>query len=121
MVDSEKRLRKTTKSSVNRNILRNTFKEKQSIFDKALRNAERSCNYRFADEIEEINTRDTTVFWNYIKQLGPQKSKEIPLNVYNTNGVLSQAIATVLQVWHNEFSYLYNIPGRQNDMCDNEF
>ena len=33
----------------------------------------------------------------------------------------SEDITTVLQVWHNEFSYLHNIPDRQNDMFDNDF
>ena len=67
MVDSEKRLRKTTKSPVNHNIIRNTFKEKQSIFDNALHNAELSYNCHFADETEEINSADPNTFWNYIQ------------------------------------------------------
>ena len=66
MVDSEKRLWKTTNFSANHNIPRNTFQEKLSTFDKALRNAERSCNHRFADEIEEINTTGPNRFLNYI-------------------------------------------------------
>ena len=40
--------------------------------------------------------------------------------VYNTNCALSEDITTVLQVWHNEFSDLYNIPDRKNDMFDND-
>ena len=39
--------------------------------------------------------------------------------MYNTKGVLSEDIATILQVWQNECSDLYHIPDRQNEMFDN--
>ena len=75
MVKSEKGFLKCPKNWTNRSDLRECFKQKQFLFDKALCNAERAYNRRFADEIEELNTSDPQMFWSYINRLGPRKQK----------------------------------------------
>ena len=121
MVKSEKCFRKCVKSSKHRSHLYNSFKHKQQVFDKALRNAERAHNRKLADEIEEVNTSDPNKFWDYIKKLGPSKSSEIPLKVYNESGVLVDDINSVLDKWQKDFYELYNVPESSDLGFDDKF
>ena len=121
MVDSEKNFKRCPKLSANRSRLLDRFKEKRDIFDKALRNAERYYNRKFADKIEEINTSDPNIFWDYIRKLGPRQSRDIPTKVYGDDNTLCDDPDIVLHKWKSEFEALYNIPDSQNDKFDDTF
>ena len=113
--------KKCPKLSANRSRLLDRFKEKRDIFDKALGNAERNYNRKFADEIEEINTSDPNIFWDYIRKLGPRQSRDIPTKVYGDDNTLCDDPEIVLHKWKSEFEALYNIPDSQNDKFDDTF
>ena len=91
--------------------LQNSFKEAQNKFDKCLRNTERKYYRNYTEQLEEINTNDPKQFWEHIKKLGPQHRTNIPLKVYNDDGVtLNSDIDFVLQTWQTDFSALLNQP-----------
>ena len=112
---------KSPKTCTNRGDLRECFKWKQIIFDKALRNAERAYNRRFTDEVEELNTSDPQMLWSYINRLGPRKPKSIPLKVYDNNNTLSDDSDIVLQKSRDDFQGPYTIPDTETDVFDNRF
>ena len=85
VVKSEMKFSNSPKTCTNRSDRRECFKQKQLLFDKALRNAERAYNRRFADEVKELNTSNPQMSWSYINRLGPRKPKDIPLKIYNKN------------------------------------
>ena len=95
---------------INRSWLLARFKEKRDIFDKALRNTQRNYNRKFSDEIEEINTSDPNILWDYIRKLGPYQSRDIPTKVYGDDNTLCDDPDIVLQRWIFEFEALYDIP-----------
>ena len=101
--------------------LRINFLNKQAMFDKLLRKTERTYNRQLADKIEDLNTNNPTEFWNNIKNLGPQKSKNIPMKVYNDDGSLMHDTASVLDKWKSDFQGLYNKPESHNVHFDNDF
>ena len=75
----------------------------------------------FADEIEEINTSDPSIFQDYIRKLGPRQSKDIQTKVYGDDNTLCDDPDIVLHIWKSEFEALYNIPDSQNDKFDETF
>ena len=121
MIKSEKEFLKGPKTSTNRSVLRACFQQKQFVFDKALRNAERAHNRRFADEIEERNTSDPQMFWGYINRFRPKKQKNIPLKAYDNYNNLSDDSDIALQKWRDDFQGLYDIPDTETDVFDNGF
>ena len=121
MASSEKLYRRCKQTSASRNYLYENFKMKQHIFDKSLRQAERKYNRNLADEIEEIKTNDPKSFWDHIKRLGPQKSKEIPMKVYDAPGDIQEDPDIVLNAWQTDFENLYNMPDDQGTHFDEEF
>ena len=112
---SEKAFRKSNRILYSHHSLREIYLAKQRIFDKALRDTERSYNRHIADQIEDCTTNDPKQFWDHIQRLGPQKSKEIHLKGYNDLGVTCN-INNVLNKWRADFQNLYNAPDADNEV-----
>ena len=53
--------------------------------------------------------------------MGPKKSTNIPLKVYDDQGNIVDDKDQVLDSWKNEFSNLYNLPEGQSSIFDDEF
>ena len=79
MRDSEKEFLKVNKhtSKARKTELKQIYKTKRHIFDKALREAERNYKKGVSEDIETVNTENPKVFWNFIKKLGPRKTNKI--------------------------------------------
>ena len=120
MADAEKKY-KSCKISPTKKHFRTLFLEKQAKFDKLLRNTERTYNRQLADMIEDLDSENPKKFWEQIKKLGPKKSKNLPMQVYDPNGALISDTETVLHVWKQEFSNLYNVPDDSGSDFDNDF
>ena len=78
-------------------------------FDKALRKKERLYRRKNAEKIESLNNVNHKEFWSEINKLGPQKTGQIPNNVYVENSVVSDT-DVVLTKWKNDFQQHYNPP-----------
>ena len=121
MSNAEKTFRKIINNRALSKVKRHEFLTKRKLFDKLLRSTERNYNRKKAFEIEEINTSNPTEFWKQISRLGPKKSTNIPLKVYDDQGNIVDDKDQVLDSWKNEFSNLYNLPEGQSSIFDDEF
>ncbi len=88
-------------------FLRHRFLDASTIFNKALRRAERNYNKELQNEIESVCTDNPRQFWQYIKKLGPKTSNRIVEEVYDNDGNVQCDLDTVLQKWKNDFENLY--------------
>ena len=60
------------------------------------------------DDIENMSTENPREFWNKIKTLGPRKSTNTPMEVYNENGETLTDEQSVLNCWKTDFEKIYN-------------
>ncbi len=97
-----------------------TFINSRKLFDKELRRSERLYNRKLLKEIDSFCIDNPRSFWDYIKKIGPRKVKQIPMQVYQDN-VLVSDIDVVLNKWRSDFSELYNKPGNINEEFDQDF
>jgi hypothetical protein len=58
--------------------------------------------------LETLYTQDPREFWREIRNLGPRKSHNIPLSVYDENGTIDENINHVLNKWKDDFHSLLN-------------
>ncbi|KAK6171959.1 hypothetical protein SNE40_018377 [Patella caerulea] len=72
---------KCSQTDVKRQTLRNEFHTARNTFDLLLRKMERQQRRKQANDIEMLNTKNPNEFWRKIKQLGPQKSRQIPMEI----------------------------------------
>ena len=93
--------------------LRHIFKLKQDRFDKILKRKKRNFQKLKCLHIEQVNSSDPNIFWDYIKKLGPKKSSHIPWECYSDNGDIVYNTNEVLDKWRDEFSSLYS-PSLEN-------
>ena len=91
-----------------RSLLRREFQTAQSTFDRTLRKYERQYKRAMCDDIENMSTENPREFWNKIKTLGPRKSTNIPMEVYNENGEILTDEQSVLNCWKTDFETIYN-------------
>ena len=91
-----------------RSLLRREFQTAQSTFDRTLRKYERQYKRAMCDDIENMSTENPREFWNKIKTLGPRKSTNIPMEVYNENGEILTDEQSVLNCWKTDFENIYN-------------
>lgn len=92
----------------NRNHLRQLFYECQKTFDHAYRLAEREYKNKQIVHLDSISNKDPKEFWKFIKNLGPKRKNDIPLEIYRDDGSISYNLKEVLQKWQLEFETLYN-------------
>ena len=81
-------------------------------FDKHFRYLERIHKRNRLEKIEKLNISNSKLFWREVKNLGPKRVTEIPLEVYNKAGGISNNLNDVLDCWKFEFEKLY-----RNDSC----
>ena len=121
--DVEKNYIKVCKSNGSRNNLKRVFIDKRKMFDKTLRRTERSYRKNMLIEIDNVCTKDPREFWNHINKLGPRVNTNIPMKVYDVNGVLNSDFKTVLDKWKDDFKSLYdcsdNIHSFNREFYDN--
>ena len=107
----------------NRRIKQQDFYNAQKNFDREYRKAERNFRKSKIAEIENFSTSDPNKFWNSIKNLGPHKKNDIPMEVYDVEGNVVTDLEKVLYKWKDEFETLYNYqpePGQFDDTFYNE-
>ena len=89
--------------------LQAVYRDKQSTFDKTYRKLKREHLCKKEIKIENmigVNGRDTSM-WKEIEKIGPPVAKyRIPEEVNKDNHIVKD-ITTVLNLWVNEFSALY--------------
>ena len=86
-----------------------------------LRQTEREYNKNIAEQIESISDKDPEQFWEQIKKLGPQRNKQIPMQVYDDHGAVKCDRDEVLNKWKNDFKNLHNMPEDATSEFDEEF
>ena len=79
------------------------YKSAQNQFDKLLRKTERTYNRNLSENIEKLQTKNPTKFWEYIKKLGPRTSNKIPTMVKDDKGNYVTDSASVLNKWKKNF------------------
>ena len=120
IVSAEKEYKRFRGGRMRRSELRDIFTLKRSQFDKLLRNSERKYNRELADKIDSLNTEDPKQFWDHIKKLGPSKRKQIPMQIYDENGVLTNDTESVLNHWKLEYQTLFHMSESSADF-DEDF
>ena len=84
------------------------FKEARANFDKLLCKKKRQYCKGLLMEIDKCSTKDLNRFWNYVKQLGPNKKEQIPWEVQIDGNIVTDK-STVLQHWSDTFKSLYGV------------
>ena len=79
------------------------------------------------DELDSVVTDNPQEFWKMLNNIGPRKSCDIPLEIYDANGEICNDINQVLDKWRSEYNHLYNFqtsPGvfddEFRDQCEND-
>lgn len=101
-----------------RQQLREVFVAAQKNFDKSYRRAKRKYEKDKIIEIENFSQFNAKEFWQNIKKLGPQKSSEIPLSVYNEDGNLVNDLEFVMNKWTKDYECLYNFTAQEGQFDD---
>ena len=81
------------------------------MFDKTYRRLERQYKRGQMLKIEDVCNTNPNEFWKYIKNLGPKRKNNIPMEVYSENNDIIYDQAAVLDKWRSEFEGLYNPQG----------
>jgi exonuclease III len=112
VVEKERELRKC-KFRAHKRDLRNEYKCARNRFDKTYRKHERSYNRGQMLKIEDVCTANPNEFWSHIKNLGPFKKNNIPMEVYSQDNEIICDVKSVLDTWKTDFSNLYNESTRE--------
>ena len=99
---------------------RDAFKFAQKSFDKCYRREERKYHRERLLKIEELTDRDPNKFWKYIRNLGPRKKQDIPMEVYNSEGNIVTERKLVLDRWRSDYSKLFS-HSTEDEGFDDEF
>ena len=108
MYHTEKDFLKFKGPNQGRQRLRQVYISARNAFDKHLRQSERTYRRSQAIDIEETRTTNPTEFWKKIQNLGPKRSKVIPIEVVDENGNIVRDEEAVYTKWQQEFQDLYN-------------
>ena len=101
-------------------MLLSRFEVKRNKFDKIPRKKYRNHLRKQVDTINKANTKNPREFWNHIKNIGPNQSKGIPVQV-EIDGILHGEKDTVLNEWQHGFKSLYEKPDRAKLLYDQNF
>jgi hypothetical protein len=91
-----------------RSRLRMEYVSSRNIFDRELKKCERIYRQSKAFEIEHMSTNDPNEFWRKIKNLAPQKRKDIPIEIVDSLGSVIRDEHVVFERWRQDFQNLYN-------------
>lgn len=80
----------------------------RNSFNKELRNCERLYRLSMAVDIENMSSNNPNEFWRKIKNLGPRRHKDIPIEIVDSEGMVSRDEQTVFEKWRADFENLYN-------------
>ena len=114
----EKEKRFTLAQGAQRRRFRQEFVQARQDFDRNYRKAKRNYQNQVIHEIENLSDTNHIEFWNKIKQLGPRKKEEIPLETYDEHGNIISHFPYVLEKWKKDFENLYNFQPQQNEFDD---
>ena len=103
-----------------RNEVFHAYKTAQHMFDKRKRQIEREYNKTKLLEIHSVCTDNPKEFWKCIKNLGPSKKKDIPMQVY-VDGNVATDKTSVLNQWKSDYEGLYNRPTELLQEFDSPF
>ena len=115
--DKEKIYLKET--GVHRQQTKHEYNLARKQFDKTFRREKRRYQRNKVNEIEKLNTDDPKEFWKTLKNLGPRKKQQIPIEVYNEQGEVTTDPIQVLEKWKNDFHKLYS-PNLDEDGTDTD-
>jgi hypothetical protein len=105
--DAESKYLKLPQNSRLRRILRTQYYEAQKLFDSKYSKSKRKFQRSKLIEIENINTKNPREFWNAIKNLGPKRKYDIPIETYDDLGNVITNQEQVLHTWSKQFCDLY--------------
>ena len=108
MRDKERIFLKCTQGKQIKHARRQEYKSAQDLFDKRLRQLERQYKRSLANDIETLSSNNPNEFWNKIKNLGPRKSRDVPIEIVNEKGDSDTTEDNVFNRWKNDFEKLYN-------------
>lgn len=97
-------------SQENKASARQHFQEARNNFDRVYRRQERIYNRANLNDLEINVNKNPREFWKLLNQLGPRKSVNIPLEVYNDDGEVVSDLCFVLNRWKKDYENMYNIP-----------
>lgn len=117
LADLEKQYLNCRHNGRERTTRRAEYLRAQRVFDKEYRKHKRKYHRETMSNIERLHTENPKEFWQELKKLGPQKKKDIKLEVYDEHGNVSNDLPTVLNKWKCEYEELYNFdtPGGEFD------
>ena len=113
MHESERLYRRVCKDQKSARICRekqSEFKSARRAFDKLLKKQKIEHNRGLLLEIEDCNTKNPRMFWDYIRNLGPHKVVDIPWEVVTPEGDITSEKERVLEVWRDAYEKLYQAP-----------
>ncbi len=90
-----------------RRYLLNKFKQNRNIFDKSFRKAKCKFEWDTRINIERLNTENPWEFWGALKNFGPRKTNNIPMQVYDDEGNITGEIDEVMAKWIFDFNHLF--------------
>ncbi|XP_053381944.1 uncharacterized protein LOC128549356 [Mercenaria mercenaria] len=96
--------------------LRRDYMTARDLFDKTLRQTERSYKRTKAIEKETMTTNNPNEFWEKINKIGPRGDNTIPCEIIDDNGNVVRNEREVLDKWKRDFENLYN--GTDNSEFD---
>ena len=96
------------------------FREARQKFDKLFRKKKRTFQREKALCIDEASTNNPTEFWDQIKKLGPRREDNQTLEVYTSDGEVSNDLGVVIETWKNSYEKLYN-PQNTSNLDENYF
>jgi hypothetical protein len=107
-------------SRTEKQTMREMFKSKRRLFDKALRKHERMYISGIRDR---INNSDPRTFWNEIKKLGPKKQRTDFDSVLLDDGSETNDRNEIIEKWKHDFEALFNnrLNNEDNIEFDEEF
>ena len=93
--------------------LRENFKENRANFDRVFQKEKRKYYRQWQIKLEKLDVNNPKVFWDEINKLKPKIKSEIPMEVYDDQGNVTNDLVYVVNKWKAEFEKLYCV-------CENE-
>ena len=78
------------------------------MFDKESRHLKRKWKREQVLKLEALNTSDPIEFWETVKNMGRKSKKNIPEEVYMSDGSISNDLYDILNRWETDFGSLFD-------------
>lgn len=106
-------------SGAQRRVLHAKFKSDQRLFDRTYRKTERSFKLEQLIEIDESCTSDHKKFWELLQKLGPKRQSQIPIEIVDNEGKISNNINDVLNKWRSDYETLFTFEPQEGEFDTN--